>query len=107
MIDDQFTQLTDWLRDYKLALAISDTLRDSVLWTYLELAREAIWTQYYGFELPVDEFHDWARDSKTKMATIHLAVTYFSNPDINLEARDVKDSRMIFRILGSRTNYKG
>jgi hypothetical protein len=41
----------------------------------------------------------------TKMAVLHLAVTLFSNPDINLEAKDVKDDRMIQRIVGSRIGY--
>lgn len=94
-----------WLNDLKLRLSISDTFRDQILLDYLRISHEAIWTQYYQLQLPVDADHPWYNDFKTKMATLHLAVTLFSNPDINLEARDVKDDRMIMRILADRMKY--
>lgn len=97
--------MPEWLNDLKLRLSISDSFRDKILLDYLRISHEAIWTQYYQFQLPMDITHPWYNDSKTKMATLHLAVTLFSNPDINLEARDVKDDRMVMRILANRMVY--
>lgn len=94
-----------WLNDLKLRLAISDNVRNSLLLEYLQVSHENIWTQYYGFQLPIDINHDWASDKTTKLATLHLAVTLFNNPDVNLEAQNVKDDRMLMRILGSRMRY--
>jgi len=99
----------NWLADLKLRLSIADTIRDNILLEYLQIAHINIWKDYYRLSLnPAEEIpmeNPWAQDSKTKMATLHLAVTFFSNPDINLEARDVKDDRMIQRIIGSRMGY--
>lgn len=97
--------MTQWLNDLKLRLSISDNYRDKILLDYLKISHEAIWTQYYQLKLPFDITHPWYQDEKTKMATLHLAVTLFSNPDINLEAKDVKDDRMIMRILADRMSY--
>lgn len=96
-----------WLKDLKIQLSIQDEYRDDILTEYLNISREAIWTQYYELNLPIDETHIWASDSKTKMATLHLGITLFSNPDINLQAKDVRDDRMIYRILSNRVNYGG
>ena len=97
--------MQEWLNDLKLRLSISDTFRDQLLLDYLKISHEAVWTQYYQMPLPTNSYHPWYRDAKTKMATLHLAVTLFSNPDINLEAKDVKDDRMMMRILADRMVY--
>lgn len=97
--------MKEWLNDLKLRLAISDNVRNPLLLEYLQIALENIWTQYYGFQLPVDFTHEWISDKATKLATLHLAVTLFNNPDINLEAQNVRDDRMLMRILGSRMRY--
>ena len=99
----------DWIYDLKLMLSIADTIRDAFLTDYVEIAHKNIWTNYYRLELDekgeIPTTHVWAFDKQTKMATLHLAVTLFSNPDINLEGKDVKDDRMIQRIVGSRIGY--
>lgn len=99
----------EWLEQLKLNLSIADNNRDDILLDYIEIAHENIWTQYYELELDnenkVPENHKWAYDLKTKLATLHLAAIYFSNPDINMEATNVVDGRMIYRILGARISY--
>lgn len=100
--------LQKWLSDLKLRLSLSDSLRDNILLDYLKISHRNIWTNYYRLELinnEVPEDHPWAYDTITKYATLHLAITLFSNPDENLEAKDVKDDRMIMRILGNRMVY--
>ena len=98
-----------WLPTLKLRLSISDSLRDQILLEYLKIAHVNLWQNYY--ELPLDinnevpTSHPWSDDSKTKLAVIHLAVTYYSNPDINLEATNVRDDRMVIRIIGGRMVY--
>ncbi|WGI36486.1 phage head-tail connector protein [Mesomycoplasma lagogenitalium] len=99
----------EWLEQLKSNLAIADNERDELLLDYIEIARKNIWTQYYELELneseEVPELHKWSQDLKTKLATLHLAAIYVSNPDINMETSGLIDSRMIFRILGDRINY--
>ena len=99
----------EWLPTFKLLISIADVVRDAVLLDYLEIAHKNIWTNYYRLPLAEDGsiplLHAWSKDTMTKMAVLHLAVTLFSNPDINLEAKDVKDDRMIQRIVGSRIGY--
>lgn len=92
----------------KLNLAISDDLRDETLLEYIEVAHKNIWTQYYELKLENDEVpskHKWAWDRTTKLATLHLATTYFENPDVILQSDKTLDTRMIYRILGNRVNY--
>lgn len=98
-----------WLPTLKLRLSISDPYRDQILTDYLKIAHTNLWQNYYELELDqnnqIPETHEWSSDTITKMAVIHLAVTYYSNPDINLEATNVKDDKMVIRIIGSRMVY--
>lgn len=97
-----------WLPTLKLRLSLADNYRDTLLLEYLKIAHRNLWINYYEKELVNDEVplsEKWATDEITKMATIHLAVTYFSNPDENLEATNVKDDRMVIRIIGHRMVY--
>ena len=99
-----------WLREFKyhIAMAQEDESKNEMLKTYLYAAHKHIWDCYYRigeFELLETSEHPWFTDQLTKLATFHVATTLVTNPDVNLEARDVKDERMIFRILGSRVNY--
>lgn len=98
-----------WLPLLKMRLSIADNFRDTILIDYLEIAHKNLWKNYYELKLDLDgnvpESHIWSKDTITKMATLHLAVTYFSNPDINLEATNVKDDRMVIRLIGSRMVY--
>lgn len=103
-----------WLRDLKihLALSLDDITRDDTLLILLEIAHKNIWECYYRFDQKDFAFaslkalqHPWYSDKITKMAVNHLATTIFQNPDENLEATNVKDDRMIMRIIGSRMSY--
>ncbi|UWD34059.1 phage head-tail connector protein [Mesomycoplasma molare] len=102
-------EIYDWLDQIKINLSIADNQRDEILLDYIEIAHENIWTQYY--ELKLDDYgqipkeHPWAYDLKTKLATLHLAAIYFSNPDTTNQAKDVIDERMLYRILGGRISY--
>lgn len=100
-------EIYEWLYALKLRLAISDDLRDELLLNYIEVAHKNIWTQYYELKLENNEIpdHNWAWDKTTKLAVLHLAATYFENPDIVLQADKVSDTRMIYRILGGRVSY--
>ena len=96
----------NWLSILKLRLSLNDSLRDNILLDYLKISHENLWTNYYRLEWNEDvESHPWFNDEKTKLAVIHLSVTLFSNPDENLEAKDVKDDRVIMRLLGNRMVY--
>ncbi|TDV23501.1 gp6-like head-tail connector protein [Mycoplasmopsis mustelae] len=98
----------DWLQQLKQNLAIADDSRDDLLLDYIEIARENIWKQYYELETDengIPDEHPWSWDLKTKLATLHLAALYVSNPDTNNIANSVIDSRMIFKILGDRIPY--
>ncbi|UWV79357.1 hypothetical protein NW072_04850 [Mycoplasmopsis felis] len=97
-----------WLDQLKQNLAIADNLRDNVLLDYIEVARENIWLQYYELDFKngeIPEDHPWAWDKKTMLATLHLAATYFMNPDITQRGNNIIDERMIYRILGDRVSY--
>ena len=98
-----------WLPTLKLRLSISDNLRDQILLDYLRIAHRNLFNNYYEIPFTVEnaliEKHIWYDDEVTKMAVIHLAVTYFSNPDENMEATNVKDDRMVIRIIGNRMVY--
>ena len=101
---------TQWLPSLKTQLAISelDTSRDDTLLSYLEIAHKNIWECFYrlnDFNSLNAIHHDWFSDAPTKLATLHLAATYFTNPDENVEAQNVVDNRMVMRLLGSRMNY--
>lgn len=98
----------EWLESLKKNLAISDSYRDDILLEYIDVAHRNVWTQYYQLDLVNDlvpDDHDWAYDHVTKLATLHLAATYFSNPDEDKRGSNLIDNRMIYRILGSRVNY--
>ncbi|MCU9934740.1 hypothetical protein NWE61_06735 [Mycoplasmopsis felis] len=81
-----------WLDQLKQNLAIADNLRDNVLLDYIEVARENIWLQYYELDFKngeIPEDHPWAWDKKTMLATLHLAATYFMNPDITQRGNNI------------------
>lgn len=96
----------EWLFQLKQNLAISDNSRDNILLDYLDIAHQNIWTQY--LKLPLEKFnwdHPLSFDKRVKLATIHLAASYFTNPDDTKQGQNVIDKRMIFRLLGELMNY--
>ncbi|QJR43631.1 hypothetical protein HLA87_02430 [Mycoplasma miroungigenitalium] len=105
---ENYSQQAYWLYSLKLNLAITDNERDAELIELIDIAHINIWTQFYELKLENDAIpssHPWAFDNITKRATLHLAATYFMNPDINMQGSNVIDNRMIYRILGGRVKY--
>ncbi|MCS4536742.1 hypothetical protein NXS15_01175 [Mycoplasma sp. CSL7475-4] len=105
---NEISQQEFWLYSLKLNLAITDNERDNELLELIDIAHVNIWTQYYELKLEngrVPELHPWAYDIITKRAVLHLAATYFMNPDVNMQGGSVIDNRMLYRILGGRIKY--
>lgn len=113
VFEGDYIDYNKWLDPFKihLSLSLDDDSRDEALLFYLEIAHKNIWECYYRLdnEFPFASFealnHPWYIDKITQMAVRHLATVLFQNPDENLEATNVKDDRMIMRILGSRMAY--
>lgn len=98
-----------WLPDFKQRLAISDNYRDNLLIDYLYEAHKMLWDVYYELNLNTFDvdgaMHPWYSDTTTKLAVFHLAVTLYENPDENIQAQNVKDDRVVIRIIRSRMKY--
>lgn len=98
-----------WLPEFKQRLSISDNFRDPLLIDYLYISHKNLWSLYY--ELPFNQFeepsenHPWFSDPTTKLAVFHLAVGLYENPDETYQAQNVKDDRVIIRIIGERMKY--
>lgn len=109
MYPEELEHYADWLYSLKRNLAIVDDYRDDDLLEYISIAHRNIWTQYYLFKLlpngriPLD--HDYSFDIITKRAVLHLAATYFSNPDEDKHAKDLVNSNIIVKLLGARFKY--
>lgn len=97
-----------WLPEFKQRIAISDNLRDNLLTDYLYIAHKNLWTRYYELPLLNDEpniYHNWYSDTITKIAVFHLATGLYENPDEVFQSQNVKDDRVIIRIIGERMKY--
>lgn len=98
-----------WLNEFKQLIRYPYNDIDANLLSYLNISITNIATQYLG--LDENEASQWFPNvilqERVKLATFHLAATFYENPDILLTNSNgtLVDKNQIFRILGGLTKF--